>query len=163
MDALRVAVAALVAVALLPGCGGDDQPGKDALAWFDTPAVIVPPTLKQDRILRAEVRNDSDRKVRVEAATIKVYDSRGRPLKASATFAEGYLHSLYPPTRGPAALPDSELERLGKLAEIEPGKTATITVSWREPHGRRTATTIDYGQGKLSIPPESIRRAEREL
>jgi hypothetical protein len=163
MDALRVALAALAALALAAGCGGDDQPEKDALAWFDTPAVIVPPTLKQDRILRAEVRNDSDRKVRVEAATIKVYDDRGRPLRAAATFAEGYLHSLYPPTRGPATLPDSELGRIGKLASIEPGKTATLTVSWREPRGRRTAATIDYGQGTLSIPPESVRRAEREL
>ena len=165
MDARRIAWLAcvLAAVVLLPGCG-DDKPANDALAWFDAPSVIVPPTLKHDRILRAEVRNDSDGKVRVEAPKIKVYDDRGRPLKASATFAEGYLHSLYPPTRGPAAgLPDYELERLGKLAEIEPGKTATLTVSWREPAGRRTAATIDYGTGKLSIPPESLRQAEREL
>ena len=123
----------------------------------------MPPTLKQDRILRAEVRNDSDQGVRVDATKIRVYDDRGRPLKASATFAEGYLHSLYPPTRGPATLPDSELERLGKLAVIDPGENATLTVSWREPAGRRTAATIDYGQGTLAIPPESVRRAEREL
>ena len=141
----------------LAGCGGDDKPAKDALAWFDTPRVIVPTTLKQDRILQAEVRNDSDQKVRVERHGLRVYDDRGRPVKASATFAEGYLHSLYPPTRGPANLPDSELERLGKLAEIEPGKTATLTVSWREPAARRTAATIDYGQGSLAIPPESVR------
>jgi hypothetical protein len=165
MDARRITSLAIVlfAVALLPGCGGDDKPAKDALAWFDAPTVIVPATLKHDRILRAEVRNDSDGKVRVEAPKIKVYDDRGRPLKASATFAEGYLHSLYPPTRGPASLPDYELERLGKLAEIEPGKTATLTVSWREPAGRRTAATIDYGTGKLTIPPESLRDVEREL
>ena len=90
-------------------------------------------------------------------------DDRGRRVKASATFAEGYLHSLYPPTRGPATLPDYELERLGKLAEIAPGKAVKITVSWREPKGRRTAATIDYGQGTLTIPPESLRQAEREL
>ena len=67
----------LVVVALLAGCG-DDKPAKDALAWFDTPNVIVPPTLKGDRILQAEVRNDSDQKVRVEAGTIRVFDDRGR-------------------------------------------------------------------------------------
>jgi hypothetical protein len=164
MDARRAILAvAAAAVVLLPGCGGDDQPPRDALAWFDTPRVIVPSTLKQDRILQAEVRNDSDSKVRVSAADVKIYDDRGRPVKAAATFAEGYLHSLYPPTRGPASLPDSELERLGKLAEIEPGKTATLTVSWTEPGGRRTATRVDYGQGSLTIPAESVRRAEREL
>ena len=163
MDALRIASVLLAAAALLAGCGGDDAPSKDALTWFDTPQVIVPKTLKQDRILQAEVRNNSDKELRVSAAAIRVYDERGRLLKASATFAEGYLHSLYPPTRGPASLPDSELARLGKLAKVAPGGNATLTVSWREPRGRNTAATIDYGQGKLSIPPESVRRAEEAL
>ena len=164
MHAVRAAIFGVVAVALLlGGCGGDDKPAKDSLAWFDTPKVIVPKTLRHDRILQADVHNDSGSKVRVSAADIKVFDDRGHPLKASATFARGYLHSLYPPTRGPASLPDTELERLGKLAEIAPGDTATLTVSWREPGGRRTAARIDYGQGSLSIPPESVRRAEREL
>jgi hypothetical protein len=164
MHAVRAAILAVLAVALLlGGCGGDDKPAKDSLAWFDAPKVIVPKTLRRDRILQADVHNDSGSKVRVNAADIKVFDDRGRPLKASATFAVGYLHSLYPPTRGPANLPDTELERLGKLAVIAPGKTATLTVSWREPGGRRTAARIDYGQGSLDIPPESVRRAEREL
>ena len=160
--AVLAACLALVVAAVVAGCG-DDEPPTNALAWFDTPTVIVPPTLKQDRILRAEVRNDSDQELRVESGAFKVYDDRGRPVKASATFAEGYLHSLYPPTRGPATLPDTELERLGKVALIEPGKTATLTVSWTEPRGKRSATTIDYGRGKLTIPPESLREAERGL
>ncbi len=150
-------------VALLAGCGDDGGQAKDPLAWFDTPTVIVHPTLKGDRVLKAEVSNDTGDKVRVNAGDIKVYDDRGRRLKASATFAEGYLHSLYPPTRGPASLPDSELERLGKLAEIAPGDTASLTVSWHEPGGRHSAARISYGEGSLTIPPESVRRAEREL
>ena len=102
--------------------------------------------------------------LRIEASKVRVYDDRGRRLKASATFAAGYLHSLYPPTRGPASLPDSELERLGKIAKIEPGKTAQMTVSWREPGGRRTAARIDYGPGSLQIPPEAVdRRRTAEL
>jgi hypothetical protein len=162
MDALRAALLGVAAAALMIGCGDDEQP-RNALAWFDTPTVIVPPSLEQDRTLRAEVRNGADREVRVEARAIKVYDERGRPVKAAATFAEGYLHGLYPPTRGPATLPDDELTRLGKIAVIEPGKTATLTLSWREPPGRRTATTVDYGLGRLTIPPESVREAERGL
>ena len=104
------------------------------------------------------MRNDSGEALRVEASKVRVYDNRGRRLKASATFAAGYLHSLYPPTRGPASLPDSELERLGKIATIESGKTAQMTVSWREPGGRRTAARIDYGSGSLQIPPEAADR-----
>jgi hypothetical protein len=161
---VRRALAALLAVALVvAGCGNDDKPAQDPLAFHDTPVVIVPEMLKQDRILRADVRNDTDGELRVEAADIKVYDDRGRRLKAAVTFAPGYLHSLYPPTRGPAQLPDYELERLGRIAKIDPGKTAELTVAWTEPKGRHTAARIDYGQGTLSIPPESIRRAEREL
>lgn len=166
MDARNVALifGIAAAVALFAGCGDDDEPAKDPLAWFDAPTVIVHPTLKGDRILKAEVRNDTQDDVRVDAADVKVYDDRGRRLKASATFAEGYLHSLYPPTRGPASLPDSELERLGKLAAIAPGKTASLTVSWNEPAGpRHTAARITYGRGSLEIPPETVRRAEREL
>lgn len=164
MDAPRAAVAALLvlAVALLVAAGCGEDSGSARLEWLDTPTVIVPPTLRTDRILRGDVRNDSGDALRVDASEVRVYDNRGRRLKATATFAAGYLHSLYPPTRGPATLPDSELERLGKIATIESGQTAQMTVSWREPAGRRTATRIDYGPGSLRIPPET-RGRERDF
>jgi hypothetical protein len=166
MDAPRAAVAALlVLVSVMPvaaGCG-DSGSAREQLEWLDTPTVIVPPALKTDRILRGDVRNDSGEPLRIEASKVRVYDNRGRRLKASATFAAGYLHSLYPPTRGPDSLPDSELERLGKVANIESGKTAQMTVSWREPGGRRTAARIDYGPGSLQIPPEAADRPDRDF
>src|SRR5215212_793735 len=116
MDAPRLALAALlvlaVALPIAAGCG-DDGAATEQLEWLDTPQVVVPPQLKTDRILRGDVRNQSDKAVRIEAQKVRVYDDRGRRMKASATFAAGYLHSLYPPTRGPKELPDSELERLG--------------------------------------------------
>ena len=167
MDAPRAAVAALLVLAsampVTAGCGDDSGSAREQLEWLDTPTVIVPPTLKTDRILRGDVRNDSGDVLRVEASKVRVYDNRGRRLKAAATFAAGYLHSLYPPTRGPASLPDSELERLGKIATIESGKTAQMTVSWREPGGRRTAARIDYGPGSLQIPPEAVDRGDRDF
>jgi hypothetical protein len=166
MDAPRAAVAALlVLVSAMPvaaGCG-DSRSAREQLEWLDTPTVIVPPVLKTDRILRGDVRNDSGEALRIEAAKVRVYDNRGRRLEASATFAAGYLHSLYPPTRGPDTLPDSELERLGKIATIESGKTAQMTVSWREPPGRRTAARIDYGSGSLQIPPEVQSGRDRDF
>jgi hypothetical protein len=166
MDAPRYTLAtvlALVSVLFAAGCGGDSSAARDQLQWLDTPTVIVPPTLKTDRILRGNVRNDSGDTLRVEASKVRVYDDRGRRIKAAATFAEGYLHSLYPPTRGPDALPDSELERLGQVASIEAGKTTQVTVSWREPPGRRTAVRIDYGPGSLQIPPEAVDRRDRDF
>src|SRR5688500_16686609 len=163
MDAPRATVAALLLLAaVLPVAGGcgDSGAASEQLEWLDTPSVVVPPALETDRILRGDVRNDSDDDLRLEAEKVRVYDDRGRRLKASATFAAGYLHSLYPPTRGPESLPDSELARLGKIAKIEAGKTAQITVSWREPGGRHTAARIDYGSGSLRIPPEAKDRRE---
>jgi len=164
MDARRVLVLALVVAAagLAAGCG-DDEAARDQLDWVDTPNVIVPPALKSDRILRGDVRNDSGEPVRLEASKVRVYDARGRRLKASATFAAGYLHSLYPPTRGPKTLPDTELERLGRIARIEAGDTGQITVSWRERPGGGAAARIDYGSGSLRIPPEPDRRPDEDF
>jgi hypothetical protein len=166
MDAPRATVAALLLLAAaLPGAAGcgDSGPGREQLEWLEAPSVFVPPGLETDRILRGDVRNHSGGDLRLEAEKVRVYDDRGRRLKASATFAAGYLHSLYPPTRGPKSLPDSELARLGKIAKIEAGKTAQVTVSWREPGGRHSAARIDYGSGSLRIPPEAKRRAERNF
>jgi len=166
MDAPRAAVAALLVISsvvpVTAGCGDDSGPAREQLEWLDTPTVIVPPVLKTDRILRGDVRNDSGEAIRIEASKVRVFDNRGNRLKASATFAAGYLHSLYPPTRGPDTLPDSELQRLGKIATIESGQTAQMTVSWREPAGARTAARIDYGPGSLQIPPEAQGR-ERDF
>ena len=165
MDAPRATIAALLVLAALPGVAGcgDSGPGSEQLEWLDTPTVVVPPGLETDRILRGDVRNHSGQDLRGEANNVRVYDERGHRLKADATFAAGYLHSLYPPTRGPKTLPDSELERLGRIAKIEAGKTAQVTVSWREPGGRHTAARIDYGSGSLKIPLEAKQRAERNF
>ena len=160
MDAPRLLLAVLLAAlaGLAGGCGDSGGGGQGQLDWIDTPSVIVPPALKSDRILRGDVRNDSGDAVRLEASKVRVYDARGRRLKASATFAAGYLHSLYPPTRGPKTLPDKELERLGRIAKVEAGDTAQITVSWREGPNGVAAARIDYGSGSLRVPPEPERR-----
>jgi hypothetical protein len=167
MEAPRSVAASLLAVATalslgVVGCG-DSGSGREQLEWVEAPAVVVPPGLANDRILRGDVRNESGDDLRLEAAKIRVYDDRGRRVKADATFAAGYLHSLYPPTRGPESLPDTELERLGRVAVIESGKTAQVTVSWREPRGRHTAVRIDYGSGSLTIPPEAKARRKRSF
>jgi hypothetical protein len=164
MDAPRLLFAVLLvaAAAVAGGCGGDDGGAQGRLDWVDTPNVVVPPALKTDRILRGDVRNDSGEAVRLEASKVRVYDAGGRRLKASATFAAGYLHSLYPPTRGPKTLPDTELQRLGRIAKVEAGDTAQITVSWREGPGGAAAARIDYGSGSLRIPPEPERRRPDE-
>ena len=165
MDAPRLLLAVLLAAlaGVAGGCGRDGEAAQGQLDWVDTPSVVVPPQLKTDRILRGDVRNESGEAVRLEASKVRVYDTRGRRLKASATFAAGYLHSLYPPTRGPKTLPDTELERLGRIVRIDAGDTAQITVSWREGRGGRGAARIEYGSGSLRIPPEPDRRPDGDF
>jgi hypothetical protein len=145
--------AALVLVALLPmSACGDGGETSGALTWKGNPNVIVPTRLPGDRVLRGEVINESSKRVVVQAKDLRVVDGEGRSVEASPVFLSSYLHSLYPPTRRPTPYPEAERRRLGQVAEIEPGKSVPLTVSWHEPKGPRTPVRIDYGNGSLPIP-----------
>jgi hypothetical protein len=148
---LGVAAAVVIALLTAAGCGGDGN-GANPLAWKEDPDLVVPPRLPGDRILRGEVTNGSLDRVVVEARDLKLVDGEGRRVEGTATFLSSYVHSIYPPTRGPSPYPESERERVGQIARIEPGKSAPLTVSWHEPKGPRTPVKIDYGSGSLSIP-----------
>jgi hypothetical protein len=134
------------------GCGSDSEGRSGRLVWEKTPRVLVPETLPGDRVLRGEVKNDSLRKVSLEAADLRLLDADGRRIESSATFIAGYSHPLYPFNRGPATVPESERRRLGRAAEIESGKSVPLTMSWHEPRGDREAVRIDYGAGSLPVP-----------
>jgi hypothetical protein len=153
VPSLGRAAAVLIALVMLAGCGGDGD-GAAPLAWKGNPDLVVPPRLPGDRILRGEVTNGSLDRVVVEAKDLKVVDAEGRPVEATATFLGSYVHSIYPPTRGPSPYPEAERQRLGQVARIEPGKNAPLTVSWHEPKGARTPVKIDYGDGSLPIPSD---------
>ena len=145
-----LALAASVLVAC--GSGGDGDRDTASLAWSGRPTAIVPPTLPRDRILRGEVENTSGDEIEMEAAAIRVLDQDGRPLQSSATFLSGYIHGLYPLTRGPSSLPEPDRVREGKVAKLAPDETVPLTVSWRDPPGTRRAARIDYGPGSLGVP-----------
>jgi hypothetical protein len=145
----------LAAALLLGGCGDDP---KDAdLAWGKPPRVRTPPDLKNDRVLRGLIRNDTDEAVRVTATDVQVRAADGKRLPSAATFIAGYAHGLYPPTREPGNLSEREHERLGDVAVIEPGQQAAVTVSWRLRGKNDRATTIDFGPDELAVPREASR------
>jgi hypothetical protein len=152
--AALAAAASAVAVAAA-GCGGDDsRAGRSvALVWKRPPELFVPPTLPRDRILRGEVSNGGLDKVRIESRDVKLLDARGRPVDGVATFAPGYVHSLYSRNRlPPGGYPEAEQRRIGRVVELKPGQDAPLTVSWHEPRGPRRPVKIDYGSGSLEIP-----------
>ena len=135
------------------GCGGDEDGGSGDLVWAKRPQVYRQPTLPRDRVLVGAVRNDSLRRVEVDAADVRAVDGDGNALRANATFVRGYIHPLYPPTRPPeGGLPESELERIGRKLRLEPGKTAPLSIAWRVARGADAPVQIDYGSGLLPIP-----------
>jgi hypothetical protein len=155
-DVASLGCAAVVVIALLTlaGCGGDEN-GANPLAWKEDPDLVVPPRLPGDRILSGEVTNGSLDRVEIDAKDIRLLDRDGRRVEGTATFLGSYVHSIYPPTRGPTPFPEGERQRLGQVARLEPGKSAPLTVSWHEPKGPRTPVRIDYGKGSLPIPSAS--------
>jgi hypothetical protein len=147
-----VLVAALAAVAPL-ACGGDGDEGTGALVWVKQPTLVRQETLPRDRVLVGVVRNDSLRRMTLEARNVRALDEDGKALKGNATFIRGYVHPLYPPTRPPAGgLPDSELIRLGRVVRLDPGKRTHLSVAWRLRSGGNPPVRIDYGLGWLPIP-----------
>jgi len=137
------------------GCGGDD--GGPALTWGTAPNVRTPPDLEGDRVLRGQIRNDTDEAVRVTADDVRVLAADGKRLPTAATFIAGYAHRMFPPTREPRNLPESERERLGDVAVIQPGQQAAVTVSWRLRSKADRAATIDFGAAKVEVPREPSR------
>jgi hypothetical protein len=89
--------------------------------------------------------------MRVSVDDVELLDAEGDRVPAAVTFIAGFAHSLYPPTREPT-LSDSEQERLGRLARIEPGRRMPFTVSWRLEPGGDPPVRISYGRGYLLVP-----------
>ena len=153
MSRRRAAAAVACALALVVGgCSSDgDSPGE--LKWDGKPSVIRHPTLRTDHILTGAVRNDGLRPIRLEARDVRLLDADGHRVNATAVFLRGIstasTRRLAPPAGG---VPERELQRIGRLLELEPGKTAPLTLSWRLPAGGKPPVRADYGNGSLPIP-----------
>jgi hypothetical protein len=151
---MRRGAVALSAAALLgaAGCGGDDK-GTGELRWVGTPRVFRSADLPHDRVLRGTVENGALRRIEIKAKDLKLVDARGERVDGVATFLNGYLHGLYPPTREPAGgLPPAEKRRIGIVARIDPGKRAPLVLAWRLKPGARPPVRVVYGVGSLPIP-----------
>jgi hypothetical protein len=147
--AAALATTALLITPLLAGCGGGDAGPK--LAWDGRPQVVRHPEIPGDVLVTARVRNESDAELRLDASDVRVVDSSGRPIRAAATFAAGYSHSLYPPRDAPRETPRAESERLGRAATVAPGEAVPLTVAWHRPRDGR-AVRIEVGGEELALP-----------
>lgn len=133
--------------------GGSTQAatGSARLQWKSAPLLIKVPELPRDRILTGHVRNASLRVVDLESKRVQILDARGRRLKATALFAQGFSHGLYPPSM---KIEGSEFERrrLGRIATIKPGQSVPLTLSWRVPQGGSEPVEARFDGGTLTLP-----------
>ena len=146
---------AVVAVTAAAGCGGggDGREQAGSLEWQKEPLLVKPDTLPNDRILSGVIRNDGRDRADLVARELRLVDKDGDRVPGSAAFLQGFAHALYPPTREPEGRePQWEQLRLGRIARILPGKTAPLTISWRQPPGSDPPVRIEWSNGALPIP-----------
>jgi hypothetical protein len=151
----RRLIAALVAAALaaavftlLNSLGGTDRVGP--LAWSDDAEVFTHPTLPEDRVLTAKLRNDGLHPLRVDIGDVRLLTADGREVASSPVFLQAFGKTLWAAGRGPQQEPDTELQRTGRIALIKPGAEVPLTVAWHTRDGE--PARLDYGRGSLSLP-----------
>jgi hypothetical protein len=148
---LAAAIAAALATALfvaLSTLGGGERVGP--LDWSGDAEVFTHPTLPGDRVLTAKLRNDGIHPLRVDIGDVRLLTADGREVASSPVFLQAFGKSLWSAGRGPVQEPDSELQRTGRIALLEPGEEVPLTVAWHARGGE--PARLDYGRGSLSLP-----------
>jgi hypothetical protein len=144
---LTGSVLAALVIALI-AFGGGDRTGP--LKWSGDADVFTHPTLPGDRVLTATLRNDGLHAIRVDLADVRLLDGEGETVASTPVFLQAFGKSLWAAGRGPEQVPDSELQRTGRIALLAPGEEVPLTVAWHAKDG--DAERVDYGQGSLSLP-----------
>jgi hypothetical protein len=145
--------AAIVAVALVSGCGNASS-SATKIVWEGKPIVVRQSELPDDTIVSGKIRNDSDRTLHLEAVDVKVVTASGEPVQSAVRFTTGVTHQLYPPRDGPhEGEPEFLRERLGEVANVAPGSTTPFVVSWRVAAGEPQPVKVELGDGgSLTLP-----------
>lgn len=144
------ALLCLGGVALIAaGCGDSSRQASGDLAWAGKPHVYRD---ANDRVLTGMVRNTSIQRLEVDARDLRMVDADGDRVPGVATFAAGYLHGLYPPTRVPKEARAAEDRRLGLTVSLAPGARSRLTLAWRQPPGTQRPVRVVYGSTVLPVP-----------
>jgi hypothetical protein len=147
----RAVALVLVGAAVILGMssvGGDDRSGP--LTWSGHGEVFTHPTLPGDRVLTAKLRNDGLHPMRVDIGDVRLLDASGREVMSTPVFLQTFGRSLWAAGRGPQQVPDSELQRTGRIAVLRPGEEVPLTVAWHVKDG--DPVRVDYKRGWLSLP-----------
>ena len=84
------------------------------------------------------------------SATCGCSTDDGTVVPSTPVFLQTFGKSLWAAGRGPQQVPDTELQRTGRIALLTPGEEVPLTVAWHDKDGE--PARIDYGEGSLPIP-----------
>jgi hypothetical protein len=143
-----LAAAALATTAFVALSGGDGRAGP--LGWSGDGDVFTHPTLPGDRVLTAKLRNDGLHPLRIDIGDVRLLDADGRAVESTPVFLQAFGKSLWAAGRGPAQVPDTELQRTGRIAVLRPGEEVPLTIAWHDKDG--DPVRVDYGRGWLALP-----------
>jgi hypothetical protein len=143
-----LALAALVAAGLtITALRGDRRTGP--LDWAGHPDVFVHPTLPGDRVLTGTLRNDGTHTIRVDIGDVRLLAGDGTTVPSNPVFLKTFGKTLWAAGRGPQQVPDTELQRTGRIALLSPGEEVPITIAWHAKDGR--PERVDYKEGSLPV------------
>ena len=145
---LALVVLGVAIFAGLSSLGGVERSGP--LAWSGHSEVFTHPTLPGDRVLTATLRNDGLHPLRVDIGDVRLLDADGREVASTPVFLQAFGKSLWAGGRGPQQMPDTELQRTGRIALLKPGQEVPLTVAWHTADG--DPVRVDYGRGSLGLP-----------
>jgi hypothetical protein len=144
-----IGIATLAAVAVISVAGFGAQGRSGPLAWSGDKELFTHPTIPGDRVLTGKLRNDGTHPLRVDIGDVRLLNSDGKVVPSTPVFLQTFGKSLWAAGRGPQQVPDTELQRTGRIALLTPGEEVPLTIAWHDKDG--SPARIDYGEGSLAI------------
>jgi hypothetical protein len=145
-----IGIATLFAVIVIALAGFGEQGRTGPLGWSGDSDVFTHPTIPGDRIVTGTLRNDGTHPIRVDIGDVRLLADDGAVVASTPVFLQTFGKSLWAAGRGPQQVPDTELQRTGRIALLSPGEKVPLTIAWHDRDG--TPTRVDYGEGSLPLP-----------
>jgi hypothetical protein len=145
-----IGLATLAAVAAIAFAGLGSAGPTGPLTWSGKAERFTHPTLPGDRIVTGTLRNDSLHPLRVDIGDVRILSSDGTLVESTPVFLQTFGKTLWAAGRGPQMVPDTELQRTGRIAMLRPGEEVPLTIAWHAKDG--TPASVDYGDGSLRLP-----------
>jgi hypothetical protein len=145
---IGIATLAVVAIIGFAAMGSENHVGP--IGWKGDAEVFTHPTIKTDRVLTGTLRNDGTHTIKVDIGNVRLLAGDGTTIPSAPVFLKTFGKSLWAAGRGPQTVPDTELQRTGRIALLSPGEEVPLTVAWHDKDG--SPARIDYGDGWVSVP-----------